>query len=376
MTQVRPERKRLRYQQVMDELELQINRGKYALGERLPSFLELSKSLQFNHLTIRKGIQGLAGRGLLEIRPRVGVFVTARPRPAQRKLRQIVLGCRQFMLEVAERHPALAAYVAGAHRTSWNQAVSIQTMFHHRHKVAEELGSAILARQVDGFIATGGGVSGADAEFFRAHRIPFVHCGPRPHPGDWAVSVHYSMGRLLQQSIEHLRQLGHQRIAFLCWELSGDDGAIRREFTRLAFDHRLGDPRELLVLVDNPEGDAQWEQIENFFDLNPLPTGVVVFDEFMADILLAGCERRGIKVPDDLSVVSLHDSLPFGHRVPLTAPDSNKQNIQMIQTACELLEQWMDGHPPRRRQVEVTMDLITKASSGPVPARRALMIQT
>jgi len=354
----------------MDELELEIKRGKYALGERLPSFQELSKSLRVNHLTIRKGVQALAGKGLLEVRPRVGVFVAARPRPVHKKMRQIVLGCRQYMLQTAERHPALAAYVAGAHRKAWGQPVSIQTMFHHRHKLAEELGGVILSQQVDGFIATGGGVSEADAEFFRAHQIPFIHCGTRPHPSEWAVSVCYSMGRLLQQSIEHLRQMGHQRIAFLCWELSGDDGAIRRDFTRLAFDHRLGDPRELLVLVDNPEGNARWEQIENFFDLKPLPSAVVVFDEFMADILLAGCDRRGIKVPDDLSVVALNDSMPFGHRVPLTAPDSNKQNMQMIQTACDLLEDWMDGRPPLRRQVEIDVDLIVKASSGPAPARR------
>jgi len=354
----------------MDRLEEDLEQGKYNTGDRLPSLMDLSKSLKVNHLTVRRGLESLAKKGLLDIRPRVGVFVTQRSRPLETKTKRIVLGCRQFMLEVTEHHPALAAYIAGAHNKKWSGDVSIQTMFYHRHKMAQEIGPTILSQKIDGVVACSGGICQADIDFFKKHNVPLVQCGQDAIPDEWSPSVSYSSGAPLKQGIEHLRSLGHQRIAFVCWQYSGDSGAVQRDFARLAFDHQLGDARELLVLVSNPEGNARWQEVENFFDLKPLPSAVVMFDEFMADVLLSGCARRGIRVPEDLSVVTLNDSLPFGHRVPLTAPDSNRFNIQMVQSACDILDLLIDGKPIPQRNIQLIPEMIVKASSGPAPLRR------
>ena len=318
-----------------------------------------------NHRTVRRGIETLVQFGKLEVRRGVGVFVVDQATP-QRKVTRIVLGCRSYMFDVHKHPSVISAYLAGAHRRLKAPDVSVQTMVYAGYNIADELGEAILSQGIDGFIVCTGGASQKDIEFFAAHKIPLVHCGFVPAGHDWPVSIVLEFGAIMRQGMDHLRQLGHRKIAFVGWDQSGDNGTIRRQFDRMAFDYELGDVRDLHISVPDEEHE-QWAKIEEFFDIKPFPTAVIVHDEFLADVLLAGCRRRGIRVPDDLSMVSLHDATPFAHSVPLTAPDSVRMNSEMIYKACDLLDRQMKGESVVR-QISITPDLIAKASTALVKA--------
>jgi DNA-binding LacI/PurR family transcriptional regulator len=359
---------RMSFRQAAQALQKDITDRKYVAGDKLPPLRELSVNMGMNHRTVRRGIETLVQYGKLEVRPGVGVFVVDQASPSPQSVRRVVLGCRSFMFDVHKHPSVISAYLAGAHRRFAAAGVSIQTMVYDGYNIAEQLGSSILAQGVDGFVACTGGVSEKDVEFFASNRIPLVHCGFVPLNHEWPVSIVLELGAVLRQGMDHLRQLGHRRIAFVGWDLSADNGAIRRQFARMAFDYALGDVRELYISVPDEE-DQQWERIESFFDIKPFPTAVIVHDEFLADVLLAGCRRRGIGVPDDLSLVSLHDATPFAHSMPLTAPDSVKMNSDMIFDACGMLEQLMTSQKVAR-QVILTPDLIAKASTAPVNAAR------
>ena len=265
-----------------------------------------------------------------------------------------------------KHHPAISAYLVGAHRWLTSPEMSVQTMVYEGYKLSEGIGDAILSQGVEGFIACTGGVSAADVEFFQRHRIPLVHCGDIPIEHEWPVSIAVELTSTMRQAMDHLRQLGHRRIAYMGWESAADKGAIHRQFERMVFDYQMGDVRELHLKVPDNES-LHWAKYESFFDISPMPTAVIVHDEFLADVLLAGCRRRGIGVPENLSIVSLQDAAPFGHAVPLTAPDSVKFNSEMIYSACEMLEQLIQGTPPALRLKRMVPRIITKASSGPAP---------
>lgn len=355
---------RARYGQVMDVLEHDLKTGKYAVGDRLPGLRELSTAIGVNHLTVRRGIQELVAKGLLEVRPRIGVFVadtTNKPR----KTRRIVLGCRAYMFDISKHHPTISAFLMGAHRRFSSPETSVQTMIYNRNKLADELGDAILAQEVDGFVICTGGVGPEDWEFFAKHRIPLVHCAFLPAENDWPVSMTINQNVMLRQGVERLRQFGHRRIAMIGWEQSGDNGAIHREFDRMVFDYQLGDVRDLRLAIPNDPSNVRWDKIEEFFDIKPLPTAVITHDEFIADILLAGCRRRGIRVPEDLSILSLNDAMPFGHSIPLTAPDSVKLNSDIMYTACDILDKWIGGQPPESKLMSFVPEIVAKASTGP-----------
>lgn len=57
------------------ELENNILSGKLAIGEKLPSERELSKSMQVSRAVVNSGIIELSRKGFLNVKPRIGTFV-------------------------------------------------------------------------------------------------------------------------------------------------------------------------------------------------------------------------------------------------------------------------------------------------------------
>jgi LacI family transcriptional regulator len=356
---------RLRYGEAVSLLAKDLRERKYAVGDKLPTLRELSSAMGMNHRTVRRGIEQLVRDGVLEVRRGVGVFVVDPAPPVHRRTTRIALGCRSYMFSGGDKHhPVISAYLVGAHRRFSTPDVSVQTMVYHEHKLVDELGEAILTQGINGFVVCTGGASVADVEFFAQRKIPLVHCGLLPAEHDWPVSIVVDIGATMRQGMDHLRQLGHRRIAFVAYERSADKGAVHRQFDRMVFDYQMGDVRDLHISVPDAE-DELWARIEDFFDIDPFPTAVIAHDEFIADVLLAGCRRREIRVPDDLSIVSLQDGTPFGHSVPLTAPDSMKVSTDMLFNACDLLDRMIKGETIAQRRVCVVPEMVTKASTAP-----------
>ena len=69
---------RPKYLQLSDWLRGMIEKGRYAIGERLPSEIELSQMFSLNRNTVRQAISQLVNEGLVIKKNGVGTFVTSR----------------------------------------------------------------------------------------------------------------------------------------------------------------------------------------------------------------------------------------------------------------------------------------------------------
>lgn len=364
-------RHKLLYMQVADRLREAVANNKYDAGQKLPSLQALSVELGVNHLTVRRGIESLLQEGLLAVRPRVGVFVSDKhlaPRTVTRTSPRLVLAVRTYLQSEGVPHPAVAAYLAGMHSHMRASEVAFQTMFYRAGGLVAQCGQALLDQQIDGIIISDGGTIPEDHAFLRRNKLAVVDCSLSPPSDARVFRLVRSSGEVVRLAVEHLRSLAHRRIAFLCWRYPGDQDQARSAFSRLVVDHQLGNPRELLVEVDNPEHAPRWEEIEKLFDLDPLPTAVIVHDDMMADRVLAACARRGISVPGQLSVVSMTDASPNAHRIPLTAPDSVVQSIAMMRLAVDKLLDQIEGRSLTETSISIPVTLVMKASSGPARA--------
>ncbi len=359
---------KLRYQQAIDTLKRDIEHGKYLPGQKLPPIRAISDSLGMNYLTVRKAMKHLAEEGIVRIQHGAGTFVADLPKKPEKKTINIVLACRKYMLDVTQHHPAIGAYIAGAHKRFDSSKYMIQPMFYKEYKFLEDIGDAILSNGTAGVVITDAGTTKRDYEFLRANDVYVVNMNYFVDGVDWVANVETDTKSVFRQAIEHLRGLGHKRIGFIGYESMPENYSFDRIFASLVFEHRLGNPKELTILISNPTGDPHWEDVEDFFDISPLPTAVIVSDEFLADVLLASCERRGIKVPDDLSIVARQDLLPYGHRIPLTAVDGIALNSELVYRACDILADLIEKKYNCRENVVITPKLIVKASTGPVIA--------
>jgi len=79
MVEITKERgSRPKYLQLSDWLRGMIEKGRYSIGERLPSEIELSQMFNLNRNTVRQAILQLVNEGLVLKKNGVGTFVTSR----------------------------------------------------------------------------------------------------------------------------------------------------------------------------------------------------------------------------------------------------------------------------------------------------------
>lgn len=357
---------KFRYQRVMDAVAEGVRTGRYRKGDRLPSLRVLSKEIGTNFQNVHRAITRLAEKGVLEIRPGSGTFVSGRARALDDKETiRIGLLYGASALEDAP-HPTVGAFISGANQRCKPPAYLVQPLFYD-FPLHETIGPTILKEGISGCAIMGGRMEEPDFAFFRDHHIHAVRYREHPHHDGWMVTVSNDEHAAMTQLVEHLRSLGHRRIGFITYASDAHDA---RFFCQLAYDHQLGDPSELIIPVSHTGSTTHWEDVEKFFSCKPLPTAVMVWDEFIIDILLNGCHRRGIDVPRDLSLVSVYDSRPLGHRIPVTSVLTDASLSRVAYTACDLLVRHISGQPIPRDFIKFSSTLNVKASSGPVAGRK------
>lgn len=107
--------------------------------------------------------------------------------------------------------------------------------------------------------------------------------------------------------VEHLADLGHRDIA-----LVGPSPAVYRRGTSFAGRFRRGYDtaaveRRVHVTAHpcGPSYDAAMACLDQLFATNPHVTGIVVHNEAVLSDVLAGLAARGLRVPEDVSVVAV-----------------------------------------------------------------------
>ncbi|RAV18780.1 LacI family DNA-binding transcriptional regulator [Paenibacillus contaminans] len=168
----------------------------------------------------------------------------------------------------------------------------------------------VLSTRVDGVLfAPAGDDSLSHLEKLRKHGIPFVLID-REVPGMESDTVLGDSKEGARKLVEHLIGLGHRRIALL-------NGSLDVSTAR----HRYTGYKEALKLSDIPFDDEliaesaysrsspnrTIEAIERLLQLPERPTALFAANNFLAIEAIRAMRDRGIRVPDDMSVVCFDD---------------------------------------------------------------------
>jgi LacI family transcriptional regulator len=152
-----------------------------------------------------------------------------------------------------------------------------------------------------------------DAQLYdvlRRYEIPFViSWSTSPDPDVPSISFDNYAASL--DAVERLLSLGHRRIALICGVTAVNDRARQRlaayrdaiERSGIAFDETLVFERPF----EAAEGSIALERI---LDLPEPPTAVFCANDILAMGALFACQRRRVRVPEDLSIVGF-DDLPI-----------------------------------------------------------------
>jgi LacI family transcriptional regulator len=226
----------------------------------------------------------------------------------------------------------------------------------------------LLAHRVDGVLVIAPSLE-ADRTFSGALRDELPLVSLNHLPGTSAVLLGSSHRKTGELAGEHLAGLGHRVIGTVT-------GPPSREVVRT----RLRGFRTALAAagIDLPQGNvevADWTADGGYLaagrllDRNPAITALFVQSDTMAVGVLRLLADRGVRVPEQMSVIGC-DDLPLSR---LLVPSLTTVAVPFVETgsraAAVLLDLIAGRDVPRRQLLPVT--LVSRASTGPPPVRRA-----
>jgi LacI family transcriptional regulator len=193
---------------------------------------------------------------------------------------------------------------------------------------------------------------------------PLVVVDPRETPPDGIPCVSAMHASGAKQATEYLLELGHRRIG----AIAGSPGWYATEERLIGFRGALAaagilPAPELIVYSDwrTPRGTEAAEQL---LSLPEPPTAIFAFNDNVAIGALNAARKRGLAVPDDISVIGFDDVFQAEIVMP-TLTTVRQPLAEMGRMGVSLLLRILDGQRVDAVRLELSTTLIVRESTAP-----------
>jgi LacI family repressor for deo operon, udp, cdd, tsx, nupC, and nupG len=170
------------------------------------------------------------------------------------------------------------------------------------------------------------------------------------------------------QAVEHLHSLGHRKIGHISGPRNNVLTKERLRGVESAME-QLGLPINRDFFIDGGAFslDAGAQAARSFMEMTERPTAITCGSDLIAMGFISEISRRGLKVPEDISVVGFDDIEIAGSFIPsLTTIRQNRTQIGVL-AASYLLDQLANRLPPQTTPVQqVDVKLIPRQSTAPL----------
>jgi LacI family transcriptional regulator len=240
------------------------------------------------------------------------------------------------------------------------------TLHHHEREVT--LLDRLMHGTTDGAVLMLPEESNSELKILRRKGYAFVIVDPRVALDEGIPAVSAANASGAREATEHLLSLGHRRI-----------GAITGPQQYLASSERLNgfhgamsgaglqpDPALIVESSFGIEGGAI--AARRLLDEADPPTAIFAFNDNTAIGALRVARERGLRVPDDLSVVGFDDSEQSAIVSP-SLTTVRQPLAEMGRMAVSLLLRLLDNQRLEALHIELKTRLIVRESTGRVPAR-------
>ncbi|MEU4240043.1 substrate-binding domain-containing protein [Actinoplanes sp. NPDC026619] len=312
---------------------------------------ELARDLGVSELTIRRDIAALAARNLVT-RVHGGATLPIRSRPAGRPRSSTTLTVGMVVPSLDFYWPPV---VAGARAAAAALGVTVQLRgsTYDPDEDRWQIGRLIEAGEVRGLLLAPS-LDGDDEmiEWIGRLRVPAVLIERQPRRWtstsrqvEWVRSDH-ALG--LEIALHHLRESGHRRIGLLVSRGSPTSAYLLKAWPEDQPPVILDDPPDRRALLSIIAGRAC--------------TALIVHSDPHAIAVAQACAEEGIRIPDDLALVSYDDEIAHLGEPPLTAVRPPKNHVGRL--AVELIvSRLLDGDRRPVRGMLVAPELVVRDSS-------------
>lgn len=368
------------HQKVVDHVVKLLQSGKVKPNSPLPSERQLAAEFGLSHMTVRKGLAVLVDQNLIERRTGIGTFAvdprqpatpsetTAPASPASTRTGQAVALC---MTDNTSEMPMLGPLVNGVRSILEPQRLPLEIVGFPDGGCNDQFWS-LIGDRVQGLIVQGY-LSLADIEALEARQMKFVSVGMELGRAD-APWVSIDFEHMLTTIIKETYRFGHTSVGLVGWgpkkvprSPTSNNHPSQQAYRRACYRFNMqtsANRMYQLPLVDWPDASLVDTRIV-LDDLANLPTCLIVSDEVMAVALIRDLESKGMRVPEDISMVCLFDSTPHTHRLPMTGVDSKAEYMSIFRKATQMLLAQIQGKPLAATKINHQCTVHFKASLAP-----------
>jgi len=237
----------------------------------------------------------------------------------------------------------------------------------HEHDREVSLLDRLMHGLTDGALIILPEESSDELERLQNEGYRFVVIDPLEPLNDRIPSVSAAHASGADQAMKHLLGLGHRRIG----AITGPSGWVATEDRRRGYHAALAEAG----IASDPalEVEADFEIVDGLeaggtlLDLPEPPTAIFAFNDNIAIGVLQAARARGVRVPEDLSVVGF-DDVEHATIVTPTLTTVRQPLAEMGRTAVSLLTRLLERQRFETLHIELATRLVVRESTAP-PAR-------
>lgn len=358
------------YQHIIEDLKRQIAEGKIRHNEPLPTQIELARMYNTSEITSRRALAELANEGII-----------SRTR-----------GKGSFLKQETER----TAYNGLQQRAELSQIYfvynnEIASAYHHRFfsdlltGIKEECELHGIPFYIWGMDDEFQMPEGDDIGIIlhphlkNGNEMPLDLLRQWKEEGKRLVTVHFYYPHLQIPYVivdnfvggylatEHLLSLGHERIGIILTGKSpvemNQEFALRLQGYKLALtQHRVAFDLELVCVLDGERESEQMgaEGLNRLMSLEQRPTAIFATSDSKAIGAIKAAGKRGLLVPDDVSIIGYDDILVSQFTIP-SLTTINQNTLLLGKRAAQIL---LFERKSEQMRDEIVPQLIIRSSTG------------
>lgn len=362
------------YRQLADVLKEYFVESNLAIGSRLPTEFDLSARFGVSRGTVRHALSLLDRDGLIERAPGLGTFLRQEVIPSQinnqRRIGVIVpIVQDQLSLNLLIGVESVAKY--RGYQVVFNYSnENLEMEIENIHRMRRDLVAGMIIFPVSNQEYNEGiaGLKEDNFPFVLVDRyLPNLDC-------DYVISDNFNGA---YRAVEHLIILGHTEIAFMYHPGADFRTTSVRDryhgYRKALEDYQIDFKEDWLVSInegpnDPMNEDAFGDYIQYLKRLDR-PSAVFTINDGTAISLFSVANRCGIKIPDELALVSF-DNLRMSVQIQCPLTTVNQERTELGVRAAHLLLSRIDGRLGKPEHIVVPTNLVIRESCG---ARQRLL---
>lgn len=340
------------YGKLQGDLRKSLLEAELDFSSPIKSESQLCEEYGISRKSVRKAINNLTREGLLLKIQGKGTF----PIPPQKRIHsftpaklKIMLAIPNFYMTATEHDEEFISSIADAAVKNGHTLEYSDHQINLKDALKEKIDGIIIVRPNQKF-----------QPVFKEIKDSGIAMISINSPLDGAWCIVNDTTSELEEPISVLSLIGHKKIAFL--------NSIQKNYTSLSREKSYFEAAKKFK-IENPKSLYRKASAENILDTLKMffrkqnPTALITGGHYLIGGTLNFCRKHKIRLPEDLSLVSINDScVARNFSVPLTVYTESVQ--EKGKTAVKLLESILNGKPLEEKKIEIKGNLIMRKSCG------------